>query len=262
MIGDQPSFGSNPSFFEVVRGRGVDPSDLNRASEQGGLIAPHGTTVLAVKFEDGVVMAGDRRAVEGSAIADRRMDKVYPADEHSTIGIAGVAAQAIELVRLFQTELEHYEKVEGEQLSLEGKANRLAQMLRSWMPFIMQGLIVVPIFAGYDLRRDEGRIFRYDVIGGRYEEEEFHATGSGGRDAKGSLKKRYRPGLGRDEAIRVAVEGLFDASEEDTATGGADPLRGIYPSVFAITREGVDELSSDETKTAYEEILAAREATG
>ncbi|HUG87194.1 MAG TPA: proteasome subunit beta [Actinomycetota bacterium] len=259
---DPGSFGANPSFFDLARAQGMGVSESKTSVEGAGIAPPHGTTVLALRFADGIVMAGDRRAVEGTAVADRRMDKVFPADDHSTVAIAGVAAQAIELVRLFQTELEHYEKVEGEGLSLDGKANRLAQMIRAWMPLVMQGLIVVPIFAGYDLARGEGRIYRYDVIGGRYEGIDFHATGSGGRDAKGSLKKRYREGLDRAEAIRVAVEALVDASEEDTATGGPDPRRGIYPTVFVVTAAGADRVSEDEVRQAYEEVLEHRTETG
>ncbi len=262
MTGEEPRrIGANPSFFDLARDRGLGTAEPGRTPEAGQISPPHGTTVLALKFADGVVMAGDRRAVEGSAIADRRMDKVFPADDFSAVGMAGVAAQALELVRLFQTELEHYEKVEGDPLSLEGKANRLAQMVRAWMPLVMQGLIVVPVYAGYDLRRRVGRIFRYDVIGGRYEEEDFHATGSGGRDAKGSLKKRYRHDLSREEAIEVAVEALFDASEEDAATGGPDPLRGIYPQVFVVTAEGAVEVPDDDVKGAYESVVAGRERT-
>jgi proteasome beta subunit len=172
-----------------------------------------------------------------------------------------VAGQALELVRLFQTELEHYEKVEGEKLSLEGKANRLAQLLRASLPLVMQGLVVVPIYAGFDLRHGQGRIFRYDVIGGRYEEADYQATGSGSRDAKGSLKKRWRPDLERAQAVQAAVEALLDASEEDTATGGPDPRRGIYPSVFVITGEGVEEVPEPEVRTAYEAVIERRGAS-
>jgi proteasome beta subunit len=204
-------------------------------------------------------MAGDRRATEGYYIADSRMDKVFPADEYSVVGIAGVAGQAIETVRLFQVELEHYEKVEGETLSLEGKANRLAQLLRASFALIMQGLVVVPIYAGYDLAKGEGRIFRYDAIGGRYEETDYNTTGSGGRDAKASLKKRWRPGLDRTTAIEAAVESLVDAGEADVATGGPDPTRGIYPSVFLVTAEGVDEVPRDDVRAAFEAVLGRRE---
>jgi proteasome beta subunit len=259
---DQPSFGANPSFFDLVRASGPDPL---RGPPSGGetptQLPPHGTTVVALRFDGGVVMAGDRRAVEGYAIADERMEKVFPADEHSVVGIAGVASQAIELVRLFQTELEHYEKVEGESLSLEGKANRLAQMIRGSMPLVMQGLVVVPIYGGFDIRRDEGRIFRYDAIGGRYEEADYNATGSGARDAKASLKKRWRAGIARQEAIEAAVEALLDASEADTATGGPDPVRGIYPSVHLVTGEGVDEVPAEEVRLAFEAVVARREGS-
>jgi proteasome beta subunit len=265
MIGDPPgsSFGANPSFLDLVRQAGADPfAGASREGEGGAIAVPHGTTVVALQFGDGVIMAGDRRAVEGYAIADNRMDKVFPADDHSVVGIAGVAGQAIELVRLFQTELEHYEKVEGDALSLEGKANRLAQMLRQSFPLVLQGLVVVPIYAGYDHGRGAGRIFRYDVIGGRYEETEFQATGSGSRDARGSLKKRWRPNLPRRDAVEAAVEALLDASEEDTATGGADPLRGIYPSVHVVTSAGVEEIPGDEVGEAYRAVVARREEAG
>jgi proteasome beta subunit len=262
MIGDPPGFGADPSFFDLIRKMGVEP--LGGASAPGGgeplpVVSPHGTTVVALCFADGVVMAGDRRAVEGYSIADNRMDKVFQADEHSVVGIAGVAGQAIEMVRLFQTELEHYEKVEGDELSLEGKANRLAQMLRASFPLVVQGLVVVPIYAGYDLGRGEGRIFRYDAIGGRYEETDYNATGSGSRDAKASLKKRWRPDLERQAAVEAVVESLVDAGEADTATAGPDPVRGVYPSVYLVTKEGVAEVPSDEVKAAFEAMLGRRE---
>jgi proteasome beta subunit len=259
VIGDQPSFGADPSFFNLVRGLGADPLKHSSGSEGFAQLPPHGTTVVALRFAEGVVMAGDRRAVEGYAIADSRMDKVFPADEHSAVGIAGVAGQAIELVRLFQTELEHYEKVEGDELSLEGKANRLAQLIRASMPLVMQGLVVVPIYAGFDTRRSQGRIFRYDAIGGRYEETDYNATGSGSRDAKASLKKSWRADLDRGPAVEAAVESLLDASEADTATGGPDPVRGIYPSVHVVTAEGVQEVPDDEVRLAFEAVAARRE---
>jgi proteasome beta subunit len=259
VIGDQPSFGADPSFFNLLRG--ADPLKTGPSGGSEGLaqLPPHGTTVVALRFAEGVIMAGDRRAVEGYAIADNRMNKVFPADDHSAVGIAGVAGQALELVRLFQTELEHYEKVEGEALSLEGKANRLAQLIRGSFPLVVQGLVVVPLYAGYDLARSEGRIFRYDAIGGRYEETDYNATGSGGRDAKASLKKTWRADLDRGPALEAAVESLLDASEADTATGGPDLVRGIYPSVHVVTGEGVQELPDDEIRLAFEAVLARRE---
>jgi proteasome beta subunit len=263
MIGDPPGsagrpFGANPSFYDLMRGADPNAGALRAPGEDRPALPPHGTTVVALKYDGGVIMAGDRRAVEGYTIADNEMQKVFPADEHSAVGIAGVAGQALEMVRLFQTELEHYEKVEGELLSLEGKANRLAQMLRGMFPMVMQGLVVVPIYAGFDPRRTQGRIFRYDVIGGRYEESDYAATGSGSRDAKASMKKRWRPGLDRAAAIAVAVESLVDAGEADTATAGPDLMRGIFPSLHIITAEGVDEVPEDEVRTAAEAIVAER----
>lgn len=264
MIPEQPGLplGSNPSFFDLVRGHQHEADAGQRTPPQGTPAAvPHGTTVIALKFGDGVVMAGDRRAVEGYTISDEEMHKVFPADDYSAVGIAGVAGQAIEMVKLFQTELEHYEKVEGEQLSLEGKANRLAQMVRASFPLVMQGLVVVPIFAGYDRRKNEGRIFRYDVIGGRYEESDYAATGSGSRDAKASMKKRWRPGLSHNDAIEVAVEALVDAGEEDTATAGPDLIRGIFPTVHVVTTQGVEELTEDVVRGAAEAVIERRRPT-
>jgi proteasome beta subunit len=255
------SFGANPSFFDLVRGLGVER--LGPATPGSGeplpALPPHGTTVVALRFAEGVIISGDRRAVEGYAIADDHMEKVFPADDHSAVGIAGVAGQALELVRLFQTELEHYEKVEGDPLSLEGKANRLAQLIRGSMPLVLQGFVVVPIYAGFDLGRGQGRIFRYDAIGGRYEETDYNAAGSGSRDAKASLKKRWRPDMARQEAVEAAVESLLDASEADTATGGPDPLRGIYPSVHVVTAAGVEEVPREEVRLAFEAVAARRE---
>jgi proteasome beta subunit len=257
---ERPSFGADPSFLNLVRSTGAEPfANLPEGSGDASALSPHGTTIVALRYADGVVMAGDRRATEGYYIADSRMDKVFMADEFSVVGIAGVAGQAIETVRLFQVELEHYEKVEGETLSLEGKANRLAQLLRASFPLIMQGLVVVPIYAGYDTARGEGRIFRYDAIGGRYEEIDYNSTGSGSRDAKASLKKRWLPSLDRGAAIEAAVESLVDAGEADTATGGPDPSRGIFPSVFLVTAEGVNEVPKEEVVTAFETVLGRRQ---
>jgi proteasome beta subunit len=248
----------NPSFSDLIRK--VDPGLLppERAATPIVPSVPHGTTIVAVRFADGIVMAGDRRATEGFTIADRRMEKVFPADEYSAVAIAGVAGLAIDVVRLLQVELEHYEKLEGARLSLEGKANRLAQMIKQNFPLAMQGLVVVPLFGGFDLRRNEGRIFRYDAVGGRYEEIDYHATGSGGVHAKASLKKQYRPDLSRDEVIRAAVESLVDASDEDAATGGPDLERNIFPIVAVVTRGGYEVVPDDVLREVTASILAER----
>lgn len=243
--------GANPSFFDLVSDT---RPDLVRAVAADAVPMPHGTTVLGLKFRGGMLMAGDRRATEGYAIADDRMDKVFAADDYSTIAIAGVAGQAVEIVKLFQLELEHYEKITGDRLSLEGKANRLAQMIRGNFPLAVQGLVVVPLFGGFDDRRGEGRIFYYDATGGRWEERDFHTTGSGGRPARSSLKKRWRPDMERDEAVRVAVEALVDASQEDVATGGVDATRGIYPLILVVTTDGVEEVPEAEVQAAFEAV--------
>ena len=255
------SFGANPSFSDLLRAAGdVQPTRLGSGAGDGTFPVPHGTTILALKFADGALMAGDRRATEGYTIADERIDKVFPADDLSAVAIAGAAGQATEIVRLFQTELEHYEKVEGERLSLEGKANRLAQMIRGNFAMALQGLGVVPLFAGFDERRGEGRLFRYDVTGGRWEEADHHSTGSGGLHARSTLKRGWRSNLDRDSAIRLAVEALYDAAQEDAATGGPNPVRGIYPNVKTITAEGVQTVPEAEVKAAFDAIVGAEEA--
>jgi proteasome beta subunit len=223
---------------------------------------PHGTTVAALRFADGVVMAGDRRATEGNAIAHRAMEKVFPADRYSAVAIAGAAGPAVEMVRLFQTQLEHYEKVEGVGLSLEGQANQLSQMVREHLPMAMQGLAVVPLFAGYDLARGMGRIFNYDVTGGHYEETEFSATGSGGRDARTTIKLGYRADMGRDEAVELAIEALYEAADEDAATGGPDLVRGIYPLVATVTSEGFVAVSEDEVAERFSALIDRRRSEG
>jgi proteasome beta subunit len=246
--------GANPSFVDLVRRS--RPETLPAATGLTPDVAgPHGTTVVALKFASGVVFGGDRRATEGFTIADEKMEKVFAADDLSVIAIAGAAGQAIEIVKLFQLELEHYEKITGDRLSLEGKANRLAQMIRGNLPMAIQGLVVVPLFGGFDERRAEGRIFYYDATGGRWEEDDYHSTGSGGRPARSSLKKRWRPGLDRDAALEVAVEALVDASQEDAATGGPDPNRGIFPTMIVVTVEGAQSAGAEELRGAYERVV-------
>jgi proteasome beta subunit len=253
---------STSSFTDLLRL--TSPSLLPGASrgrvgeEDGAPSAPHGTTVLALRYRDGVIMAGDRQASEGYQIAHRRIEKIFKSDDLSGVGIAGAAGPAMEMARLFQTELEHYEKVEGENLSLDGKANKLGQMIRMNLPMAMQGLVVVPIFAGFDERAGSGRLFKYDVTGGRYEETDFFAQGSGGKDARDSLKKRFRRDMSRDEAIRVSIEALIDASDEDLGTGGPDLARNILPSVKSITRSGFSDVPEDEIRRHCEAILGDR----
>jgi proteasome beta subunit len=261
----RPEHDPGPSFTEVLRRVGVDPfatisgSSPAPGSPLGGA-APfelrHGTTIAAIRYAEGVVMAGDRRATAGSSIAHRTMDKVHPADRHSGVAIAGAAGPAIEMVRLFQLQLEHYEKVEGSAISLEGKANQLSQMVRSNLGMAMQGFVVVPLFAGYDLRRGIGRIYTYDPTGGRYEETDFHADGSGGRDARTTIKLGWRADMSRSEAIELAVRALWEAADEDSATGGPDVVRGIYPTVATITEAGFERVEVEEVAERFASVVA------
>lgn len=219
---------------------------------------PKGTTVLALKYRDGVAIAGDRQATEGTQIATRRIEKVFKADGHSAIAIAGVAGPCLELARLFQTELEHYEKLEGVELSTEGKANKLAQMVKMNFPMALQGLVVIPIFVGYDRRRGEGKIYKYDVTGGRYDETEYHATGSGGAHARASMKKRHREDLDEGAAIHTALEALYDAAEEDIGTAGPDFVRGIFPTIKTVTSRGILDVQEDQVRAVCQRIIEAR----
>lgn len=222
---------------------------------------PHGTTVLAVRHRDGVVLAGDRRATAGNLISHSTVEKVFPADRWSGVAIAGAAGPAIEMVRLFQLQLEHYEKVEGTSLSLEGKANQLSQMIRDHLPAAMQGLAVVPLFAGWDQRRRIGRLFQYDVTGGRYEEQDHATSGSGGLHAGTVLRLGYREGMERGEAVDLALRALMTAAEADSATGGPDPRRGIWPIVADIAEGGFIAVEESELEDRHTRILAEGSAS-
>jgi proteasome beta subunit len=250
------SFGADPSFVELLKRQ--RPEAMPASVQLGAVDVPQGTTVLGLRYAEGIVMAGDRRATSGYTIADAKMKKVFAADDFSAIAIAGAAGQAVETVRLFQLELEHYEKLTGDRLSLEGKANRLAQMIRANFPLAVQGLVVVPLFGGYDEGRNEGRLFYYDATGGRWEEQDYQATGSGAQPAKNSLKKRWRPGLDHEEAMRVAVEALIDAAEDDVATGGPDLARGIFPVVVTVTAQGATESADEDVATAVRAVVETR----
>ena len=249
------------SFWELLRNDAPDllPSITLEAGVELPPSATHGTTILALKVADGVVMIGDRMAIEGFHVSDRRIEKVFRADERTLIAIAGVAGPCLEAVRLFQTELEHYEKIEGEGLVFEGKANKLAQMVRANFSQALQGLVVIPILAGYDDRTGAGRIFKYDLTGGRYEEQDYFATGSGGREAKAALKKLYREGMPGDEGIRVGLEALLDAADEDVGTGGPDLTRGIFPTVKVISSEGIQDVPEETVRSVVETLTAARQ---
>ncbi|MFV0461003.1 MAG: proteasome subunit beta [Actinomycetales bacterium] len=248
------------SFTEFLAGHRPELLPGNRAMPPGALPeVPHGTTIVALTFPGGVVMGGDRRATMGSVIANREIEKVFPADDYSCVGIAGSAGIAVEMVRLFQVELEHFEKIEGALLSLDGKANRLAGLIRSNLPMAMQGLVVVPLFAGYDLDAGVGRIFSYDATGGRYEEHQHHSVGSGSLFARGSLKKLYRPTHTEAEAVRVALEALYDAADDDSATGGPDTIRRIWPVISTVTENGYQRLDEAAVGEVVRAVLADRE---
>jgi len=252
------------SFTDFLAEQAPDLLPGRRAVPQGNAadLAPHGTTIVAATFSGGVIMAGDRRATMGNIIAQRDIEKVFHADEYSCVGIAGAAGIAIEMVRLFQVELEHYEKIEGATLSLEGKANRLALMIRGNLGMAMQGMAVVPLFAGYDLDATDlaqaGRLFSYDVTGGRYEEQKFHSVGSGSLFARGALKKLWRDDFSAEDAALCAVQSLYDAADEDSATGGPDLTRRLFPVVSTVTIDGYRRLSDDEVGTVVDSVIAGR----
>jgi len=251
------------SFFELLQRehRHLLP-DLSSWSESATGTVPHGTTVLAMRFRDGVLVAGDRLATAGHSVASRDVVKVFETDPYSVMAISGAAGPCIEMARILSVELEHYEKIEGESLGLEGKANKLSQMIRANLPAAMQGLAVVPLFAGYDTRRKTGRLWKFDITGGRYEELEFDATGSGGLYARESLKHSWDQQLGRDDAVRASVSALTAAADEDRATGGVDLERGIYPVIKICTVDGQTDASEEEIAACYRNIMEARAAGG
>jgi proteasome beta subunit len=232
-------------------------SQLPMGELQSLLSIPFATTILSLRFAEGVIVAGDRQATEGFEVSSRRIEKVHNADDHSVIAIAGAAGPCLDMANLFKVEMEHYQKIEGETLALEGKANKLAQMVKQNLPAAFQGLVVIPIFAGYDLRRRQGRIFKYDVTGGRYEEQDFYATGSGGKEARSTLKKLYRANMARSEALRLALEALVDAADLDVGTSGPDLGRGIYPQVKVVTASGIEDINQAELRPISEELLAS-----
>jgi proteasome beta subunit len=250
-------------FFDPAADPGSNFPELLRRSGLGSTIGgsgtidvPHATTCVALRYADGVVMAGDRRATAGNLISHRSMEKVVQADRFSGVAIAGAAGPAMEMIRLFQLQLEHYEKVEGTTLSLEGKANQLSSMVRSNLPAAMLGMVVVPLFAGFDLRRRAGRLFAYDVTGGRYEEREYVATGSGSLHAGTVIKVGYRTDMTRDDAIDLAAQSLWEAADADSATGGPDALRGIYPIVATVTADGWERVGDDDLGPRFARLAA------
>jgi proteasome beta subunit len=252
------------SFTEFLRQAAPEllPGGRQLPAGNAGELAPHGTTVVSAIFDGGVVMAGDRRATMGNLIAQRDMEKVFAADGYSCVGIAGTAGIAIELVKLFQVELQHYEKIEGTALSIHGKANRLATMIRGNLGAAMQGLAVLPLFAGFDLdaptAATAGRIFGYDVTGGCYEEHDYHAVGSGSTFARSSLKKVYRPGASAENTVHMLIDALYDAADEDSATGGPDLTRRLYPVTLVVDADGARRLSDDEVGAVVASIVEAR----
>lgn len=253
-----PGSGSFADFLSTQAPELLPSARKLAADMTAGDLAPHATTIVAATFDGGVVMAGDRRATMGNIIAQRDIEKVFPADEYSAVGIAGTAGLAVELVRLFQTELEHYEKIEGVTLSIDGKANRLAALIRNNLAMAMQGLAVVPLFAGFDADEGVGRIFSYDVTGGRYEETAFHSVGSGSLFARGSLKKLYRDAFTADECVTAVVQALYDAADDDSATGGPDLSRRIFPVVAVITAAGYHRMPQDEVAAIADQVIGAR----
>lgn len=251
-----PLDGGQPtsSFGALLESLRLAPAWPIPQGAHGELPAPEATTILALRYADGVAMIGDRQATEGYLVAHRSIQKVFPADRHSAVAIAGTAGLAIELVRLFQTELEHYEKLEGTPLSLEGQANHLAGMVRRHLPLVFQGLVVIPLFCGYDRLAERGRLYAYDLVGGRYEEHEYAGSGSGGREARSYLRGSWEPDLPEDRALRAGLGALIAAAEEDTATGGPDLRRGILPNAVTVTAEGYREIPEEQVTELVREV--------
>ncbi|KUO12360.1 proteasome subunit beta [Streptomyces sp. DSM 15324] len=239
---------------EMLGTSGLLPEGVRAAPDQ----VPHGTTVLALVYRDGVLIAGDRRATMGHMISQRDLEKVHPADDHTALAFAGSVGLALDLVKLYQVELTHFEKIEGIPMTLNAKATRLGHLVRQNLGQAMQGLAVVPLLAGYDPETGKGRVFGYDITGGRFEREDFHAEGSGSVFARGALKKLYRPEMSRRDAALTALQSLYDAADDDSATGGPDLSRRIYPILSVLTADGFERLSEQETEELAREIVDQR----
>ena len=228
-----------------------------------GADLPHGTTIVALKYPGGVLIAGDRRATQGNMIASRDVQKVSITDDYTATGIAGTAAIAVEFARLYAVELEHYEKLEGVALSFKGKVNRLATMVRGNLGAALQGFVALPLLVGYDLDDPDpqgaGRIVSFDAAGGwNIEVEGFQSVGSGSIFAKSSMKKLYGRVTDVDSALRVAIEALYDAADDDSATGGPDLVRGIYPTAVTIGAEGAEDVPEDRIAALAREVIESR----
>jgi proteasome beta subunit len=246
---------------DLLPGRAPGSAVSHAADSPAVRDLPHATTLVAAVCDHGVVLAGDRRATAGSMIAKRDVVKVFRSDEFSAVGYAGTGSVGIEFIRLFQVELEHYEKMEGRPLSLEGKANRLAWMIRGNLAAAMQGLIVVPLFVGYDEDAGQGHIFSYDVAGGPYEEQRFHSIGSGSVFARGSLKKLYVDDMPVADAVLACVQALYDAADDDSATGGPDLTRRIFPVIATVTADGFRQLPEAESEDYAQQVVQERMTT-
>ncbi|SIR89325.1 proteasome subunit beta [Williamsia sterculiae] len=255
------------SFSDYLRTTAPELLPANRSDGSVGDLIPHGTTIVAISFPGGVVLAGDRRATMGNIIATRDVQKVFITDEYSAAGIAGTAGVAIEMVRLFAVELEHYEKIEGVPLTLDGKVSRLASMVRSNLGAAMQGLAAVPLLVGYDIdhtdRTERGRIFNFDIAGDRHEETGgYQAIGSGSMFAKSSLKKLYRDDLDAAGAVSIAVEALYDAADDDSATGGPDVIRKLYPTAVIVGADGAEVVTEEQVVAATDAMIRRRSEDG
>ena len=254
------------SFSEMLRRQAPELLPMNSSGAEGVVpsnAVPHGTTIVALKFPGGVVMAGDRRSTQGNMIAGRDVQKVYITDDYTATGIAGTAAIAVEFARLYAVELEHYEKVEGVSLTFPGKVNRLATMVRGNLGAALQGFIALPLLAGYDLADPEpraaGRIVSFDAAGGwNLEEEGYQSVGSGSIFAKSSIKKLYSQVVDADTALRVAIEALYDAADDDSATGGPDLVRGIYPTAVVLKADGAEEVPEERIAELAREVIESR----
>ena len=258
------------SFSELLRRQAPELLPVNRVAD-GGInptnAVPHGTTIVAIKYPGGVLIAGDRRSTQGNMIAGRDVQKVYITDDYTATGIAGTAAIAVEFARLYAVELEHYEKLEGVALTFRGKVNRLAIMVRGNLGAALQGFVALPLLVGFDVDASDptnaGRIVSFDAAGGwNIEEEGYQSVGSGSIFAKSSIKKLYPLVVDADSALQVAIESLYDAADDVSATGGPDLVRGIYPTAVTIGAEGAVEITEERIAELAREVIARRTRTG
>lgn len=259
--------GEGRDFFDLLTSEGYRfPAKALSPSDPAGSGLPfeptEGTTILALRYRDGVMVAGDRRATAGHTVLYDRADKVIPIDDYSLMAISGSPAMAFEIARILEHSFQYHRRRQLQEMSIEAKLRRLSLLIRDNLPMAVQGIgAVIPIFATYDQEADLGRIYFYDVLGAQFEVADFATTGSGSSAVRGAMYYMNRWGgppfsqLSREDAVGLSLRLLFTASEYDSATGRYESSAGVYPTVKTITSGGQEDIDLDELRALHERFL-------